>query len=204
MDKQDNKNYNLNSEAVEALAGADESNTPEYSPEELKQYRSRSGIPIPRLVKLLFIKAWFAGAVCYFVLWGLGMYIPGLVDMMFVLGVVLGMVTDLLVNNVLRFIEKTPGENDGFMLFPQKGMVGFGLNLLYSFVLLFCVYTLYDVINVVIISITGNADTVPLGVEPVLFGVFFTGFDMLFIGMKTLFKRILADAKKSAGQTNDV
>lgn len=204
MDKQDNKNYDLNSEAVEALAGADESNTPEYSEEELKKYRSRSGIPIPRLVKLLFIKAWFAGAVCYFVLWGLGMYIPSLIDMMFVLGAVLGMVTDLLTNNVLRFIEKTPGENDGFLLVRRKGVVGFGLNLLYAFVLLVCVYMLYDGINVIINSITGNTDTVPLGVEPVLFGVFYMGFDMLFIGMKTLLFGIVSDAKKAAGQTNDV
>ena len=41
---------------------------------------------------------------------------------------------------------------------------------------------------------TGAADTVPLGVEPILFGTFYMGFDMLFIGMKHLLQRIYRDA----------
>ena len=202
MKEQENKNYNLQSDAVEALAGADESNTPEYSQEELKKYRSRSGIKVPKLLKILAIKAWFFGAVCYFVLWGLGMYIPNLIDMMFVLGVVLGMVTDLLTNNVIRFIEAVPGENDEWLLFPQKGMVGFGLHLLYGLVLMLGVFTLYDMVNVAINAITGQTDVVPLGVEPILFGIFCLGFDLLLIGIKRLLRRILADAKASARQNN--
>ena len=42
-----------------------------------------------------------------------------------------------------------------------------------------------------------KVETVPLGVGPILFGVFTMGWDMLFIGMKHLFKRIVADAKNS-------
>lgn len=196
--KNENKNYELKSDAVEKLLKAESGDVPEFSEEELKKYRSKGGIKIPGPVKVLLLKAWFAGAVCYFILWGLGMYIYSLIDMLFILGIVLGLVTDLLTNNVIRFIETTPGENDKWLMFPKKGMASFFLNLVYALVLVVCVYFLYSFLNLMIVRIIGNADTVPLGVEPILYGVFCMACDMLFIGCKNLFKQILSDAKRSA------
>lgn len=190
-------NYELKSDAVDALVNADSEETPEYSQEELEKYRSRTRIRIPQTVKILFIKAWFAGAVCFFFLWGLGTYVSSMIDMLFILGVVLGIVTDLLVNNVIRFLEKTPGENDKWLMFSKKGMVSFFLNVLYSLVIIVCVYFLYNVLNYAITGIAGNTDTVPLGVEPILFGVFCMAFDMLFVGIKQLIKSIFSDAKQA-------
>lgn len=118
--------------------------------------------------------------------------------MLFILGIVLGLVTDLLTNNVIRFVEKTPGENDKWLLFPKKGMVSFFLNMVYAIVLVVLVYGLYGVINSVLAVLLGLTDTVALGVEPILFGVFTMGFDMLFIGCRNLMKNIIADAKMSA------
>ena len=124
------------------------------------------------------------------------MYIYSLIDMLFIMGIVLGMVTDLLTNNVIRFIEATPGENNKWLMFPnQKGMVSFFLNLVYALVLVACVYFLYSGINLMIVAIIGNADTVPLGVEPILYGVFSMGFDLLFVGCKNLLKQIISDAQ---------
>ena len=198
MSKKDNeKNYELKSDAVEKLLKAEAGDVPEFSEEELKKYRSKGGIKISNTAKVLLLKAWFAGAVCYFILWGLGMYIYSLIDMLFIMGIVLGMATDLLTNNVIRFIETTPGENDKWLMFPKKGMVSFFLNLVYACVLVFCVYLLYSGINLVLVKIIGNADTVPLGVEPVLYGVFTMGFDVLFVGCKNLFRQIMSDARKS-------
>ena len=198
MDKNSEKNYNLKSEAVEDLLEAQEGKAPEYSEEELNKYRTGGKFHIPEPVKVLFLKAWFAGAVCYFILWGLGMYIYSLIDMLFVLGIVLGMATDLLTNNVIRFIEKTPGANDKWLMFPKKGLASFFLNIVYALVLLICVYSLYTGINGAYAALTGNSDVVLLGVEPVLFGVFCMGFDMLFILIKHTFASILADAKSKA------
>lgn len=82
-------------------------------------------------------------------------------------------------------------------------MGAFLLNILYAFLLLFCVYSLYQIINTAIVGITGQADTVPVGVEPVLFGLFYTGFDLLFVGVKHLARRILADARASAKERMD-
>ncbi|MGN1015761.1 MAG: hypothetical protein ACI4PL_02075 [Faecousia sp.] len=192
------RNYELKSDAVEALAGADSQQIPEYSKEELNKYRSHRRIDIPDLVKILLVKAWFAGAVCFFFLWGLGNYVPNMIDLLFITAIVLGMVTDILTNGAIRFMEKTPGSNDDWMLLPKKGMVSFFLNILYAFLIIFCVYELYVCINTTINSITGSTDAVPLGVEPILFGLFCMGFDMLFVGLKRLLKTILADAKRSA------
>ncbi len=195
MDKNSEKNYTLKSEAVDELVEAQAGEAPEYSEEELAKYRSGGRFHIPEIVKILFLKAWFAGAVCYFILWGLGMYISSLIDMMFVLGVVLGMATDLLTNNVIRFIEKTPGANDKWILFPGKGMASFFFNIVYALVLLVCVYALYTGINGLYAALSGNRDVVLLGVEPVLFGVFCMGFDVLFILIRRTIGNILADAK---------
>ena len=194
----DKKNYNLKSEAVEELVNADTAEVPQYSEEELAKYRSGGKFHIPETAKVLFLKAWFAGAVCYFILWGLGTYIYSLIDMMFVLSMVLGMATDLLTNNVIRFIEKTPGQNDRWLLFPKKGMAGFFFNIVYAMVLVFCVYSTYTGINGAYAAATGNADVVLLGVEPVLFGILCMGFDVLFILIKRTFLSILRDAKEKA------
>lgn len=198
MEKNSEKNYNLKSEAVDELVDAQSGEAPEYSEEELAKYRSGGKFKIPEAVKVLFLKAWFAGAVCYFILWGLGMYIYSLIDMLFVLGIVLGMATDLLTNNVIRFIEKTPGANDKWLMFPKKGMASFFLNIVYAIALLLCVYSLYTGINGAYAAVTGNAEVVLLGVEPVLFGVFCMGFDMLFILIKRTIVSIFTDAKNKA------
>lgn len=194
----ENKNYQLKSDAVEKLVKAEAGDVPEFSEEELKKYRSKSKFSLSNSVKVILLKAWFAGAVCYFILWGLGMYLNSLIDMMFVLGVVLGMVTDLLTNNVIRFIEKSPGENDKWLMYPKKGMASFFLNMVHALVVVVCVYFFYGIINQTIVFFIGNLDEVPLGVEPILFGVFCMGFDMLFVGCKNLLKQILSDARHKA------
>lgn len=194
--KQDSKNYELKSDAVEKLLKAEAGDVPEFSEEELKKYRSKGGIKLSNTAKVLLLKAWFPGAVCYFILWGLGLYVYSLVDMLFIMGIVLGLATDLLTNNVIRFIEATPGENDEWLMFPKKGMASFCLNLVYAMVIVICVYYLYSFLNLTIVKMIGNADTVPLGVEPVLYGVFCMAFDVLFVKSKKLFKQILADARQ--------
>lgn len=192
--------YKLKTQAVDDLINADEENSPVVSEEELNRYRKKSKIQLPEWLKAVLIKAWFAGAVCFFILWGLGIYLPNQIDMLFALGVALGVVNDLLVNNIFRFYESTPGLNDRWMMFPKKKFINFFFNILYSFVVLLCVHAVYNLVNIAIISITGAVDTVPLGVEPLLFGTLYMGFDMLFIGMKHMFGRIVSDAKNSVGK----
>lgn len=186
--------YKLNTKAVEDLASADKSNTPEYSEEELKKYRSKGGLKLPEWLKIILIKAWFAGAICFFIFWGLGNYLADMLDMLVVFGIVLGLATDLLVNPVLRFMEKTPNANDKWMMFPKKSYVNFFFNMLYGGVLLFLVFTWYQLLNGAIVAVVGTVETVPIGVEPILFGLFYMGFDQLLIAMKHTVIRVFKDA----------
>lgn len=189
--------YKLNTKSVDDLVTANKENSPQVSEAELRKYRSKLGIQLPEWLKAVLIKAWFAGAVCFFVFWGLGIYIPNMLDMLLVFGAALGFVTDLLVNNIFRFYAVTPGANDRWMMFPKKNYLFLLANVLYAFVLLICVYFLYQIINGILVGFTGKPDSVPLGVEPILFGVFYMGFDMLFLTVKSTLKKILSDAKSS-------
>lgn len=188
------QNYSLKSDAVDTLANADREEAPVYSQEELDKYRTKSLFKTPDVLKLILIKVWFAGAVCYFFLWGLGGILGNTLDMLFVLGVALGMATDLLTNNVIRFVEKEAGANDRWIMITGKKTGSMLLSVLYHIVLVVCVYMLYNLINYGINLVTGDMDAVPLGVEPILFGVFTTSFDLLFISIKHLIKGLLKKA----------
>lgn len=193
-------NYDLKSEAVEELLKAGTGDTPQYSKEELEKYRSgNKKFRIPDSVKILFIKAWFPGAVCFFFLWGLSAYVSNLWDMLFVMGIVHGMISDLLVNNIIRYMEKFPGQFEDWMLFPKKGMASFVLNLVFSCLIIYCVYYVYNVIGM----IANSLGLVYYGVEPIMFGVFCMAFDMLFIGVKRLLVSIFRDARTAARSGGD-
>lgn len=190
--------YRLNTKAVDELVNASKENSPPVSKSELRKYQSGPRIKMADWVKAALLKAWFAGMVCFFFLWGLGTYVSDQLDMLFIVGLALGFVMDLLENPIFRFYAKTPGGNDRWMMFPMKRYLSLPLNVLYGFGLLFCVVTTYNGINRMILSITDAQDTIPLQVEPILFGLFTMGWDMLFLGAKKLLKQILTDAKNSA------
>ena len=112
--------YRLKTQAVDDLVTANEDNSPPVSEEELRAYRSGPKMKVAGWVKVLFIKAWFAGAVCFFFIWGLGGLLGSELDILFVTGMALGVVTDLMTNPVLRFFEKTKGENARWMMVNRK------------------------------------------------------------------------------------
>ena len=194
--------YKLNTEAVDRLVNAKNKEYPKTNKDPGKQYRSKGLISkIPEPIKALFIKFWFNGAVCFFIFWGLGTYVWDSLDMAVIMAVVLGMVNDLLVNNTFHFFEVTPGSNDKWMMFPKKKFWTFFTNIVYSFIVLLIVIWIYNLINLVGNSIIGGEEAkIILGVEPVLFGVFYVAVDMLFIGMKNLAIRIVSDAKEKNGR----
>ena len=193
--------YKLKTDAVDRLVNAE--NAPKVSDEEIKKYTSKGKFSIPGWLKICFIKFWFAGAVCYFFFWGLGVYISG-ADLMAVLAIGLGVITDVLTNRALRHFEPTEREYDKWMMVTVRKFWSIFLNVLYAGVLLFFVIKTYYVINV---ALGVNADAAKdekasmLGVEPILFGLFYLGFDMLFITMKNTLIKIIKDAEKKVNGT---
>ena len=190
--------YKLHTDAVEDLVTATKENTPRYSEEELNRYRSgKAKRKFPQGLKVVLIKFWFYGAVCFFVFWGLGLYLGGL-DLQFVGAIVLGMVTDLLINHFLRFTEQLPGGSKKWILVTRRGTVGFFMNLLYGFLLMFLIVTAYNMINTGIVAIFGSEGAPLLHVEPLGFGLIAMGADMLCVTIRNTLRRIVDDAKKKA------
>ena len=71
------------------------------------------------------------------------------------------------------------------------------LDILYGFLVLGCVVVSYQALNRLLIALTEAAkDSVPLGVEPIGFGLLATGWDFLFLGIRRTFRKILTDAKE--------
>ena len=189
--------YKLHTQAVDDLIHADETNSPEVSEEELQKYRSGPKFKLKDWAKAILIKIGFAGSVCFFIFWGLSGYLADRLDLMVVFGIALGVITDVITNNILRYYAKTQGGNDAWMMFPKRRYITFVLNILYAFVLLLCVDFVYHLLNLALLAVGSSAT---LGVGPILFGVLYTGFDLLFIQMKQLLLRIVSDAKRSAGR----
>lgn len=197
--KPTSESYELNTDAVDRLVNADKKTYPKTKTDPGKKYRSKGLIDkIPSPIKALFIKFWFNGAVCFFIYWGLGMYVWDFLDMIIILGVVMGMVTDLLVNNAFHFFAVTPGDNDKWMMFPKRKLWTFFANIIYACLLVVIIVWVYNVINIVLNMISGTDGKIFLGVEPIMFGLLYVAVDMLFISMKNLAKKIINDAKEKA------
>lgn len=209
--KYTNQNYyELKTDAVERLVNAEKRAAEKKAAEEAitgkkskqsdpgKKYRKGFLDKIPSWIKALFIKFWFNGAVCYFIFWGLGIYVRNMLDMIVVMAVVLGMVTDILVNNAFRFLERYEGQNSKWMMFPKKKFWTFFANILYAFIILVGVIWFYNIINVFANNVNGTEGEMYVGVEPLLFGLSYLAIDMFFIGMKYLLQKIISDAKQRA------
>ena len=119
-----------------------------------------------------------------------------LLDLIVVFAAVLGIVTDILTNNVLRNFSNDDIEPGRFMMFPQKRYWTFILNILYAGVLLTCTAAVYGGINLILSVLRGEG--MVLGVGPILFGVFYTAIDMLFITIKRTLIGIFTDATENA------
>ena len=199
QEKVESSSYKLNTKAVDRLVNADKKTYSDTKSDPGKQYRSNSFIDnIPSPVKALFIKFWFNAAVCFFIYWGLGMFVPNFWDMMLILGVVLGVANDILTNSVLHFFARTPGSNNKWMMFPKKKFWTFFANILYCTIVLFIVVWIYNIVNIAMNAVMGTDGLIYLGVEPLVFGLLFMGADMLFVSIKNLLIRIVTDAKEKA------
>ena len=173
--------YDLKTDAVNRLANANKETAKKVSDKELNKYQKPILPWLPKWAKAAFIKWWFAGAICYFFLWGLGTVIQNQLDILFVLWIALGIATDLLTNNVLRFIQQEK-EYEPYIMLPAKKFYTFFVNILYALPLLVGTVLVYELINnVLVIVMRLPAGSVPLGVEPICFGLFYTGLD--FIGL---------------------
>ena len=151
---------------------------------------------IPVWIKAFFVKFWFAGAVAYFVTWGIGL--GNTLDSLVLTGAVLGLVVDVLVNPLFRYMETDRKEYNAYMMFPFpfKQFWTFFTNILYYIVVLIFVNYCYFGMNEFINYVKGTSDVIAVGVEPLLFGAFCVVADMIFIGIKDGIVALIRHLKK--------
>lgn len=174
---------------------------------EFDPYKNDFLSKIPVWLKALFIKFWFAGCVCYFVLMGLGTYISDELDKLVLAGVVLGLVTDLMVNPIYRFLETDRKEYNNYMMFPFpfKAFWTFFTNIIYYIVVALVVLGMYSGMNMLINLISGAPENyVSLAVEPLLYGAFCVIADMALIGIKDLIVYLVKRAKAKKLVAEDI
>lgn len=195
-----NEYYRLHTDAVDRLINTNESNSNDVTRAELRKYRSHSKFKLSMTVKALFIKFWFPAAICFFFMWGLPEL--NIVDLLLVLALAGGTVTELLSNNVLRFIEVIPGENSKWMMYSsRKHLLTMPLNVLHTGIIVWLVYCTYNLVNsVAVTKMSLPEGSVFMGVEPIGFGLIFMAYDLMLIGCKNLLKRIIDDAKSKVGK----
>lgn len=151
---------------------------------------------LPVWFKALIVKFWFAGMVCYFIMFGLS--VNDSLDKLVLLGAVMGVIVDVFVNPTLRFIETDKREYNAYMMFPFpiKAYWTFFTNILYYILVVICVNYCYYGINMIVNAIANRTDYISLAVEPLLFGVFCVVIDMIFIGIKDLVVFLIKRRKK--------
>ena len=156
---------------------------------------------VPTWLKAVFVKWWFAGLVCFLIVMGLGSYLTEL-DVVFLTGLVLGVVVDLLVNPLLQFMESDEKEYNDYMMFPFpfKAYWTFFTNIIYYLFVTLCVWGLYGSINYLVNISRGTTDLSYLALEPLLFVVFSVIVDMVFIGIKDGIVRLVKKGKKKKSE----
>jgi hypothetical protein len=150
---------------------------------------------LPVWFKALFIKFWFAGAVFYFIGWGLSAGSQDQLDLVVVLGLVHGLATDLFVNRILVFIE-TDDENRRYMIYYSKRFLSVPINILFGLICAFLVAYTYSIVN--FFAMRGGLVAegyIFLGTEPILYGLLYILFEFMFIGMKNMIKSIINKAR---------
>ena len=159
------------------------------SRKEFNPYRTDFLGRLPTFVKALFVKWWFAGVVCFFVNMGLGIYISATADLILFDGIFLGLVVDVLVNPLYRFMESDRREFNNYTMFPfpLKAYWTFFTNVLYYIGVAILVNFVYNFINDYMFS---------LNIEPLSWALIVVAVDMVFIGIKDLVVYLIKKRKK--------
>ncbi len=202
-----NEDYNLKTDAVNDLVSVlrNQENPEKSSGKEEKikgpynPYKVDRLSKVPTVIKALFVKFWVAGMICYFFFWGLSGLFNNTLDLLVFTGICLGFVNDVLVNTAFLYFESDKKEYHRYMLVPVscKKMWTLLINIPYGILEVLTISLIYQFINTSAIKIWDLPEvTVFLGVEPILYGIFFVIVDMFYISIKNLFVRILNDAKE--------
>jgi putative flippase GtrA len=148
--------------------------------------------------KALFTKFWFAGAVFYFIGWGGFIQSADALDLTFVLGLVHGLVTDIVVNRILVFMETDRNPTRKFMFCYSKRFFSLPVNLILGVACAFLVAHTYSIANQIAIQAGVRPEGyIAFGAEPIVYGLLYLIYDMVFVVMKNTFVKVYKKAKQT-------
>ena len=180
---EDTSDYGEVSMNISEITGDGKNSSKDFNP-----YRTDFLARVPVFIKALFVKWWFAGVVCFFVNMGLGVYVAP-ADLIILDGIFLGLIVDVLVNPLFRFMETDKREYNAYMLFPfpLKAYWTFFTNVLYYVAVAVIVNFIYLFINEFMFS---------LAIEPLSWALIVLAVDMVFIGIKDLTVHLVKKRKE--------
>ncbi|MGN0807216.1 MAG: hypothetical protein ACI4MN_02045 [Candidatus Coproplasma sp.] len=194
---------------IAEITGEEAQAKPGKKKAEFDPYRRDKVSALPTWLKAIFIKWWFAGCVCYFIMMGLGSLLgdpsPATNENLFLItAVAYGVVVDVMVNPIFRYLESDRKEYNNYMMFPFpfKAFWTFFANLIYYFIVMILVNMATNGINAAVDALGGNFNVY---LEPLLFATLALAIDMAFIGIKDLIVYLVKrNKKKKATEAGEV
>jgi hypothetical protein len=194
--------YDLKAEAIDDLAAALKEDPAKPTKTETnipKPYKVDKLANIPTWIKAMFVKFWVAGAICYFGYWGMGISVPSTLDLIVLVGVLIGIINYLLVNPAFLYFESDKKEYHAYLILPLSGKKYWTLfvHVAYGLIVNFAVFGIYTLINIAFVQMRDLPEgTITLGVEPLLYGLFFLLIDMFFVSCKNLLVKAIRIGKR--------
>jgi hypothetical protein len=194
--------YDLKQEAVNDLVNALNEPNPQETKETKKPpmnpYKYDKIARIPTWIKAVFIKFWVAGAICFFFYVGLGYYVDSMENLILITALATGLIMDLLVTPAFLYFESDKKEYHKYLMVPvsAKKIWSLLINIPIAFIEVYGVVMIYAIINEAYIN-SHNVEEgyIALGVEPLLYGVFFVIIDLILLFFKNMIVGIVNNAK---------
>jgi len=164
--------------------------------DEKSRYKKKGFISkLPMWFKELFVRFWFAGAVFYFIGWGLIGGTRDQLDLTVVLGLVHGLVTDLAVNKIIIFMGQDAVDMR-YMLCGSRRFYSVPVNIIFGIICAFLVAYTYSIVNYFAMRSGIVAEGfIFIGAEPLLYGLLYILYESIFILIKNTLRNIVAKAK---------
>ncbi|MFA6812001.1 MAG: hypothetical protein WCR45_02755 [Bacteroidaceae bacterium] len=138
---------------------------------------------IPFWVKAVLIKYWSFGMIYYFIIAGLGIYLIKYdVSLSFlIMGIVMGLVNDIVVNNILEVIDDENHHAHWYWIFKSKKVYSLLINIVYGVIW----GVISGIFSAFLASVIPN-NTIGLFQEPFTFALVGSLVEAFFVGIKDL------------------
>ncbi|MDR0426728.1 MAG: hypothetical protein LBH24_06145 [Clostridiales bacterium] len=139
----------------------------------------------PAFGKAAIYKFWFAGAVYFFIGWGISNGRLDQLDTAVIIGLAIGLMTDLIINRVLMAIDNKKNKMAAYLMFYHKKFYFLFFNLAYGVILSLAVAFTYHLINFAINVLQNLPEgSAVFGAEPLLFGLFYLLYDLFLVTLR--------------------